>query len=105
MTRYFITSKKFEDKDFCNFLQNHVIEEISSLIKEQIENIEKMKFTVKITETSAGIFADFYDSHLLVSTDRGSYRQKFAPKRFLTNFFKQYSRKIGRLYRVYVSLQ
>lgn len=107
MTRYFLSSVIYEDKGFCLFLQNHLNGELKRLITENFddEELKNIEFNIKVVETSSGIYAVFYNSHTLVLSDRGSPSSKIKPRRFLTKFFQNYSKKIRRLYRLYVSLQ
>lgn len=107
MIRYFLSSIVYEDKDFCIFLQNHLNGELKRVISENFspDEAKKMKFNFKVVETSSGIYAIFYNSHILVLSDRGSPSSMIKPRRFLTRFFQNYSKKIRRLYRLYVSLQ
>lgn len=107
MTRYFLSSVIYEDKDFCMFLQNHLNGELKRLITENFddEELKNIEFNIKVVETSSGIYAVFCNSHTLVLSDRGSPSSKIKPRRFLTKFFQNYSKKIRRLYRLYVSLQ
>lgn len=107
MVRYFLSSETYEDMGFCLFLQNHLNGELKRVISENfdIDEAKKIEFNFKVVETSSGIYAIFYNSHILVLSDRGSPSSKIKPRRFLTRFFQNYSKKIGRLYRIYVSLQ
>lgn len=107
MTRYFLSPIIYEDKDFCMFLQNHLNGELKRVISENFDEkeLKDIEFNLKVIETSSGIYAVFYSSHTLVLSDRGSPSSMIKPRRFLTKFFQNYSKKIGRLHRLYVSLQ
>ena len=107
MTRYFLSPVIYGDKDFCMFLQNHLNGELKRLVSENFdeEDLKNIEFNIKVIETSSGVYAVFYNSHTLVLSDRGSPSSRIKPGRFLTKFFQNYSKKIRRLYRLYVSLQ